>query len=94
MLVRHFRQLWKVNALLRHNTSQSEICKQVGINPYFVSKTIKQARMFESSVFVDIYSLFVQTDMDIKTSAGQQSALMQECITALVKLSNSPRSGH
>lgn len=92
MLVRHFRQLWKVNALLKHNTSQGDICKRVGINPYFASKTIKQARMFESTVFVDIYALLVQTDMDLKTSAGQPPALMQECITHLVKLSNSPRA--
>ncbi|MFO7832091.1 MAG: DNA polymerase III subunit delta [Desulfuromonadaceae bacterium] len=89
MLVRHFRQLWKVNALLKHNESQSEICKRVGINPYFASKTIKQARMFNAAVFADIYALFVQTDMDLKSSAGQPPALMQECITRLVKLSNS-----
>jgi len=90
MLVRHFRQLWKASALLKHNASQSEICKRVGINPYFASKTIKQAHMFDGVVFVDIYSLFVQTDMDLKSSAGQPAALMQECITRLVKLSNSP----
>jgi len=93
MLVRHFRQLWKVNTLLKHNTSQSEICKRVGINPYFASKTISQARMFDEAVFVDIYALFVQTDMDLKTSAGQPAAVMQECITRLVSLSNSPRAG-
>lgn len=92
MLVRHFRQLWKVNSLLKHSASQSEICKRVGINPYFASKTIKQARMFESTVFVEIYALFVQTDMDLKSSAGQPAALMQECITRLVKLSKAPRT--
>ncbi|MCA1796821.1 MAG: DNA polymerase III subunit delta [Desulfuromonadaceae bacterium] len=91
MLVRHFRQLWKVNSLLKHNASQGEICKRVGINPYFASKTINQARMFDEAVFVDIYALFVQTDMDLKSSAGQPPAVMQVCITRLVSLSNSPR---
>lgn len=89
MLVRHFRQLWKVNALLKHNASQSEICKRVGINPYFVSKTISQARMFDTSAFVAIYDLLIQTDMDLKTSAGQPGAIMQGCITRLVNLSKS-----
>ncbi len=92
MLVRHFRQLWKVNVLLKHNASQSEICKRVGISPYFAAQTIKQARMFKGTVFVDIYALLVQTDMDLKSSAGQPAALMQECITRLVELSNLPRA--
>jgi DNA polymerase-3 subunit delta len=89
MLVRHFRQLWKVNAMMQQRASQGEICKKAGINPYFVQKSMAQARMFTPKAFVEIFDLFVNTDLSLKTSAGQPQALMQQCITRLVELSGS-----
>ncbi|MDY0212509.1 MAG: DNA polymerase III subunit delta [Desulfuromonadaceae bacterium] len=84
MLVRHFRQLWRVHALLATGAAQPEICKLVRINPYFAGKTIAQARKFNAAAFVAIFELFVQLDMDLKSGGGQTGAIMQQHIMRLV----------
>ncbi|MDD2558011.1 MAG: DNA polymerase III subunit delta [Desulfuromonadaceae bacterium] len=93
MLVRHFRQLWKVQALLESGAAQPEICKRVGINPYFAGKTIAQARKFDTAAFVAIFELFVELDMDLKSGGGQASSLMQQGIMRLVAFGDAVK-GH
>lgn len=85
MLVRHFRQLWKIHALLEAKATQPEICKRAGIHPYFAGKTIAQARTFNAAAFVAIFELFVQLDMDLKSGGGEAGALMQQGVMRLVE---------
>lgn len=92
MLVWHFRQLWKVSSLLEQGTSEREICKIARINPYFIQKSIRQARLFDPAAFPAIFELFVELDMQLKSGGGQSAALIQQAVTRLVELGRSTRA--
>jgi DNA polymerase-3 subunit delta len=78
MIVRHFRQLWKIRDLLDHGISKQEIPKQVGVNPYFVNGLIQQARNFSTYDYRNFYQRFVKADLALKSSGSHPSAILEE----------------
>lgn len=83
MMVRHFRQLWKISDLLSHGVPQQEFPKLVGVNPYFVKGLISQSRNFTPSDFRSLYREFLQADLALKSSGAHPSAILER-ITLLI----------
>jgi len=85
MLVRHFRQLWKIRDLLDRGISSKEIPKSVGVNPYFVNGLIRQARNFSAQEFRAVYRSFVDADLALKSSGAHPAAILEGVALNLVK---------
>jgi DNA polymerase III subunit delta len=77
MMVRHFRQLWKIRDLLDQGISKQEIPKQVGVNPYFVNGLIQQSQNFSVVDYRALYQQFVTADLALKSSGSHPSAILE-----------------
>ena len=77
MLVRHFRQLWKIRDLLDHGANSQAIPKLIGVNPYFVNGLTRQARNFSSGEFRMFYQAFVDADLALKSSGAHPAAILE-----------------
>jgi DNA polymerase-3 subunit delta len=76
MLTRHFRQLWQVRELLDRKTSNTEIGKKAGINPYFLNGIIEQSRNFTVPELRGVFRRMFETDLALK-SGGKEVVLSQ-----------------
>lgn len=82
MVVRHFRQLWKTHEGLANNTSNKDLARQVGINPYFLDGLVRQAK----ATNIDYPSVFehcLQTDLALKSTGAQPEARLEQLIVHL-----------
>ncbi len=70
MMVRHFRQLWKIRELLDQKVSQKEMPRRVGISPYFLKGMIDQSGRFDSRYFRQVFNKFLTTDLALKSSGA------------------------
>jgi len=77
MIVRHYRQLWKIRELLDRGTGVRELPAAVGVNPYFINGLITQAGHFSSARFRGLFSRFLETDLALKSSGAHASALLE-----------------
>jgi len=77
MLVRHFRQLWKIRDLLDHGATRQAIPKLVGVNPYFVNGLISQAGNFSAGEFRKFFQDFVDADLALKSSGAHPAAILE-----------------
>lgn len=77
LLVRHFRQLWKVRELQVQNCPSREIAATAGV-PFFVVKPmIAQGKRFSRLDFQRAYELFLETDLAMKSSGADAEALLE-----------------
>lgn len=84
MLVRHFRQLWKIQELLVQGVSRNEIPRTIGINPYFLDNLLTQARRFEREEFCVLFNDFVATDLALKSSGSRPDVLLERLLLKIV----------
>jgi len=80
MIVRHFRQLWKIRDLLEHGASNKDIPRLVGVNPYFVNGLIRQGGHFSGTDYRNLFQQFVNTDLALKSSGSHPSAILEGLI--------------
>lgn len=80
MMVRHFRNLWKISELLGRREGKGEIAKRVGVNPYFIEALIGQARRFTPEQYQRIFEKFLSVDLALKSSGAHPSALLEELV--------------
>ncbi|MCK5783223.1 MAG: hypothetical protein KAH06_02160, partial [Desulfobacterales bacterium] len=84
LLVRHFRQLWKVRELQVQKRPLKEIAKVAGV-PYFVVEgLIQQGKKFSRNDFIRAHELFLETDLAMKSSGADADALLDSLILRLV----------
>jgi DNA polymerase-3 subunit delta len=80
MLVRHFRQLWQTRELLDQGVGSKDIARQIGINPYFVDGLVSQARRFSPARYRQIFMLFLEVDLGLKSSGAHPAAMLEKLI--------------
>jgi DNA polymerase-3 subunit delta len=69
MIARHFRQLWQVRELIDRKKSDSEIGREMGINPYFLKGVLKQARNFSVNDYRRLFEQFLAADVSLKSGS-------------------------
>ena len=80
MMVRHFRQLWKISELLDQGVGTKEIARRAGINPYFVDGLVAQAGRFSPARYRQTFALFLEADLALKSSGAHPSAMLEKLV--------------
>jgi len=78
MMVRHFRNLWKIREMLDQNRNRGELAKAAAVNPYFLDGLIRQARNFPPKHLRTIFEDFVETDLALKSAGAHPGALLEK----------------
>lgn len=85
LLVRHFRQLWKVRELQVQNRSPRDIASTAGVPFFVVQPLIKQGKRFSRNDFQRSYELFLETDLAMKSSGADAEALLEILLLRLCR---------
>lgn len=85
LIIRHFRQLWKIRALLDSRAPDQEITKRVKINPYFYKELKKQAVRFPEQRLNRYMPTFLETDLLLKSSNSNPKAILEGLIFTLTR---------
>jgi len=87
LLVRHFRQLWKVRELQVQNQSPRDIAATAGVPFFVVQPMIAQGKRFSRVDFQRAYDLFLETDLAMKSSGADAEALLESLLLRLSRKS-------
>ncbi len=85
LLVRHFRQLWKVRELQAQNRPQNELAQAAGVPPFVVNGLVRQGKRFSRKDFIRSHELFLKTDLAMKSSGADGEALLESLILSLIQ---------
>jgi len=85
LVVRHFRQLWKVRELQVQKRSNKEIAGGAGVPFFVVEGMVAQGKRFSRQDFQQAYELFLETDLAMKSSGADAEALLESLLLRLVK---------
>ena len=85
LLVRHFRQLWKVRELQVQKYPGKDIARLAGVPLFVVDGLIQQAKRFSRMDFIRAHEYFLETDLAMKSSGADPAALLDLLILRLVK---------
>lgn len=80
MVARHFRMLWKVIELLEKKVPAQEIPKLSGVNPYFISGFLAQAKKYAPGEMKTVFERLLDTDQQLKSSKVKGSLLLEGMI--------------
>jgi DNA polymerase-3 subunit delta len=83
MITRHFRQLWKAHELLRQRVPEKDMARRIGINPYFLSGLLVQARHFPTDGFRGIFESLLDADLALKSSGSSPDAVLESLLLRL-----------
>ena len=84
LLVRHFRQLWKVRELQANRVSPREIAGAAGVPFFIVDGLIAQGKRFSRDDFRQAFEAFLETDLAMKSSGADAEALLESLLLGLV----------
>ncbi len=85
LLVRHFRQLWKVRELQVQKKGKRDIAGIAGVPFFVVDALVAQGKRFSRKDFQRAYEMFVETDLAMKSSGADAEALLESLLLNLVK---------
>jgi DNA polymerase-3 subunit delta len=85
LLVRHFRQLWKVRELQVQNRNPRDIAATAGVPFFVVQQLIAQGKRFSRQDFQRNYELFLETDLAMKSSGADAEALLESLLLRLCR---------
>ena len=85
LLVRHFRQLWKVRELQVQKRSPKEIAGTAGVPFFVIQPMIAQGKRFSRSNFYRAFELFLETDLAMKSSGADAEALLESLLLQLCR---------
>lgn len=88
MLVRHFRQLWIVQALHRQGLDSNTIAARAGINRFFITGMLSQAKNYNAEELRRIFEIFLETDHGLKTSGCNPAAVLEDLLCRIIKSLN------
>jgi DNA polymerase-3 subunit delta len=86
MMTRHFRQIWKISALTAQKTPQNEMMKKAGVSPFFLKGLQQQAGRFSNQQYRQVFSLFLATDLALKSSGGDPRMLLEKLVFEIAAL--------
>ena len=85
LLVRHFRQLWKVRELQSQKYPVKDIARMAGVPFFVVDSLIQQGSRFARKDFIRAHEMFLETDLAMKSSGADPEALLDNLILRLIK---------
>ncbi len=85
LLVRHFRQLWKVRELQARGCPVKDIAKIAGVPYFVVNGLVQQGKKFSRLDFMRAHELFLATDLAMKSSGADADALLEGLILQLIR---------
>jgi DNA polymerase III subunit delta len=83
LVVRHFRQLWKIKELQAQNSSQKEIAAGAGVPFFVLNAMLAQVRSYTRQELLHAYELFLETDLAMKSSGADAEALLESLLLRL-----------
>jgi DNA polymerase-3 subunit delta len=83
MMVRHYRQLWKLRELLDQGTARSELPRRAGINPYFLDGLLAQAQRLKPGRGREVFELLLETDLALKSTGSHPRPLLEALVLRL-----------
>ena len=84
MMARHCRQVLIAKECLLNRSSTSEIGSLLQIKPYFLDQFLRQVRAADAVVVRQMLISLAEIDRKLKSSSGQDRALLEKLICALV----------
>lgn len=84
LMVRHFRQLWKVRELQVGRVNSREISATAGVPFFVVDAMIAQGKRFSRDDFRLAYEAFLETDLAMKSSGADAEALLESLLLKLI----------
>ena len=86
MMTRHFRQMWKIKELTIQKVPQNEFPKKVGVSPYFLKGLMQQASRFDGQQYRQVFTLFLKTDLALKSSGGDPKMHLERLVLEIATL--------
>ena len=83
MITRQFRILLQIKELQAKGTSAGDIRALLGLHPFVVEKTVKQARNFSLAQLEAIYRHLADTDLAIKTGRMEPRLALEMLVSTL-----------
>jgi len=83
MVVRHFRQLWKIQESQGLRIPESELPRQLGISPFFIKGLIEQSGRFAAARYRELFDKFLEADLALKSSGAHPSAILGNLVTEI-----------
>ncbi len=84
MMARHCRQVLIAKECLLNRSSTKEIANLLQIRPYFLDQFLRQVRAADVGVVRLMLISLAEIDRKLKSSSGQERALLEKLICALV----------
>ena len=86
MMIRHFRQIWKIHELVSQRVPQSELPKQVGVSPYFLKGLMTQASRFDNRQYKEVFQRFLDTDLALKSSGSEPRMHLEKLVLDIASM--------
>lgn len=85
LLVRHYRQLWKLRELQVKGTASKDMARLAGVPPFVVDGLLRQSRNFSKVDFQNSFELFLNADLAMKSSGADPESLLEELLLKLIR---------
>jgi DNA polymerase-3 subunit delta len=85
IIIKQFRQLIRVYALLRKGLSEDEIKDRLDLHPFVVKKTIQALNNFTAAELLEFYFNLRQLDQEIKSTTKNPRILIEKFLIKLNK---------
>jgi DNA polymerase III delta subunit len=89
MLTRYFNLVWKVQDMLKHGESETEIIAATRISPYYFKNYAEAARRFSSSQIEKSFGVLLDADIQLKSTSPDPNHLMEMLVYSLIHDSKS-----
>jgi DNA polymerase-3 subunit delta len=86
MMVRHFRQMWKLSELMDKKIAQNDLPRLVGVSPFFLKGLMQQAGRFNRQHYRQVFNLFLMTDLALKSSGSEPKMHMEKLVLEIAAL--------
>ena len=84
LLIRHYRQLAKCQALMNSSVPDSEWARRIGIPPFGLRKIQEQARTLHPNRVLDQLIAMYDAETDLKRRSHERNSIIEHIITGLI----------
>ena len=84
MLTRYFNLVWKVQDMLNHGASESDVIAATRISSYYFKNYAEAARRFSSSQIENSFSVLLDADLQLKSTSPDPYHLIEMLVYSLI----------
>jgi DNA polymerase III subunit delta len=84
MLTRYFTLLWKVQTMLMHGTSETEVLASTRISPYYFKDYTAATKQFSPAQIEGAFQTLLQADIQLKSTSPDPYHLMEMLVYSLI----------